>query len=122
MIHFQKGGVLMGAKLEELSEVGLHWYNHVKAIERNREPAVVYCKRHNIKIQTLYDWKHEFYKTGILTKSKNKQIKFQKLTIQKPEPATVRNPVKIHFPNGIIIEMQEGFSDSCITALLKSWK
>jgi hypothetical protein len=112
----------MDDKLEGLSDAGLHWYNHLKAIERNRETAIVYCKRHKLNIQTLYDWRHQFYKTGILSKSKKNQISFQKLTIANPEPEAVKSPVKMHFPNGVIVEMQEGSADSRITALLAAWK
>ena len=112
----------MEDKLKGLSDTGLHWYNHIKAIERNKETSIIYCNWHKLNIQTLYDWKHQFYKTGILTKSKKNQINFQKVTIEKPEPEAIRNPVKIHFPNGVIVEMQEGCSDSRITAILKSWK
>ena len=111
----------MESKLKGLSDAGLYWYNHIKVIERNRESAVDYTKRHNLNIQTLYDWKHRFFKTGVLKKSAGKQIHFQKISVQEAKPETNITPVKIYFPNGIVLEIQAGCTDTRIVSLLKNW-
>ncbi|EKD28778.1 MAG: hypothetical protein ACD_79C00206G0001 [uncultured bacterium] len=108
---------------EELSTKESYWYNHILKQRENGDTRNEYGIKHGIGKKSLYRWEKHFIQKGIIRseiKARHKS-KFQSVQIIKTSPRPESGVIRIHFPNGLILEMQGEISSERLAIMISNW-
>ena len=90
----------------QLNEKQQFWLDHIKTALSSGISMNAYAKQHDLDIKSLYSWKSQFVKKGII--SAPKQSAFTKVkNVQLPKQApTNQYPYSAKLPNGIELRLE----------------
>jgi len=98
----------------QLTKTQQYWKKHVIAGLQSGLTLRRYANQHNIKVKTLYDWKHRLIKMGALDNNKQTPVVFQKVHITAADDAVCT----IKLANGITIEWPMGVAPTALGSML----
>lgn len=76
------------------------WENHIKQCEASGQSQRDYCKKHDLIVNRFYDWKHR------ITATDKSQVSFLPVVLSD-SAANNHLSIRIHTPNGYIIEVED---------------
>lgn len=102
-----------------LSKTEQYWYDHIQACERSGKTISAYTAENNLRKWKFHNWKNRLIKTGFVFQSRRKH-RFKKVSIANGISGEKEN-IKIHFPNGIILEWNGCVSEKQLISFLSHW-
>ncbi len=96
-----------------LSEKQQLWLSHLHECEASGTSMKLYAAEHDLNLQTLYYWKKQFKKLGLI--SGNTPSRFVKAVCEKERAAT---GIHIRFANGVTIDVARDFDPAALTDLI----
>ncbi len=75
------------------------WENHIKQWGASGQGQRVYCKKHGLIINRFYYWKRR------ITAADKSHVSFLPVALSD-SPANTHTSIRIHTPNGYIIEVE----------------
>ena len=102
-----------------LSEAEQYWHDHIQACETSGKTISAYAAENNLKKWEFHNWKNRLIKKGLVFRSRRK-YRFQKVSIAKGI-SEERENIKIHFPNGMVLEWNGVISEKQLISFLSHW-
>ena len=108
---------------EELNEKGKYWQEIIHKQEKSKESAKEYCEKNGVGIKSLFRWKKILRDKGLINKAKREKPadKFQTIPIIRSKQQREPEAIKIHFPNGMMVEIAGEVSAERIKTILSQW-
>lgn len=97
----------------KLSEKQQVWLSHLQSCIAQKVSMKAYAVEHGLKLQTLYYWKKQFKKLGLV--DVNSSSRFVKAVCRKETKAT---GIHIRFANGVTIDVACDIAPSVLTDLI----
>jgi len=112
----------MDQKTPKLSEKGRFWLTHIENCYRDGGSVTSYLQKHNLKDSGFYFWKNRLQKHGALKRpATSTKVSFQKVSIRPEISPGAAEEIKIHFPNGLVLEWKGKIPEGRIVSLLSHW-
>ncbi len=121
-----------------LTEKQRFWLSHLKACEESGQSKVSYAAAHGLKPKYLYNWKTRLILAGYLPNASSSPAATSHSAVPDPLPKSAGNKptglsfaavrisgegtanagIRIHFPNGILLELDSSAQSSPSQQLL----
>ncbi len=98
---------------QSLPENQQRWLEHLQAAEQAGGTFKDYAQSHGLSVKKLYQWRRDFKARGI-TAPASPKVSFTPVQVLDTRPTA---SIRIHLPNGVQLEVEDGISAETLSAL-----